>query len=149
MKLCVECLEKKPETEFYRQKSARAGHRRVICKVCCNQKHKDYVERNKDILNARRRAAYQANKGPAIAFNLKRFYGLSLADYDKLFKAQDGRCKICSDHQDTLERRLDVDHNHRSGKVRGLLCIRCNRGIGLLKDDVKVLQAAIRYLQEE
>lgn len=72
-----------------------------------------------------------------------RKYGLTLADYDNLSKAQGGACSIC---WETPTGRLDVDHDHSTGLVRGLLCGRCNSALGLMKDDPARLTAAIAYL---
>lgn len=73
----------------------------------------------------------------------KRF-GIGLAEYDALFKAQRGVCAICNKQSD---KKLAVDHDHDTGEVRGLLCGACNRGIGLLKDDAQILHKAIEYLK--
>jgi len=59
---------------------------------------------------------------------LKREYGMTLADYDKMFAEQKGLCKICGD--DSLNKRLAVDHDHQTGEVRGLLCGSCNTKLG-------------------
>ncbi len=75
-------------------------------------------------------------------------YGITIKDYDAMFLEQRGVCKICSLPQ-TNKRciHLCVDHDHDTGKVRGLLCDPCNRAIGLLKDDERLLQKAIDYLR--
>ena len=59
-------------------------------------------------------------------YNLRHFYGLSLADYDLMLVSQNGLCKGCYTHHSQLNRGLFVDHNHATGKVRGLLCMNCN-----------------------
>lgn len=79
---------------------------------------------------------------------LQQKYGISQADYDTLLASQDGKCAIC-DGTDLSGRRLSVDHDHASGAVRGLLCHPCNVAIGLLKDDVQVLERAIEYLARD
>jgi hypothetical protein len=79
-------------------------------------------------------------------YYLRKTYGISLEEFNRMFEAQDGCCKICgySDADDPLV----VDHCHRSGDVRGLLCGRCNRGIGSFFDDPNILQNAIDYIEE-
>lgn len=72
--------------------------------------------------------------------------GLSIDQYNILFKQQEGKCAICGTHQDKLKQSLCVDHNHKTNQIRGLLCGKCNRGIGYLNDDVNVLEKAIQYL---
>ena len=71
-------------------------------------------------------------------------YGLSKEEYYSLLENQNGVCAICF-KKDKI--RLAVDHNHNTGKVRGLLCSNCNRGIGLLKDSTAMLLSAAQYLQ--
>jgi hypothetical protein len=73
----------------------------------------------------------------------QRLYGLSRTDYEALGKAQRERCPICK-----RATKLVVDHCHRSGKVRALLCDRCNRLLGVAGDDVALLQASIRFLKK-
>lgn len=132
----------------YRRKDG-TSQTRTDCKVCCNKNSKKYLDVNRNRINSQRAENYRKDKSRAIESNLKRYYGISLAIYVQIFKKQNGRCKLCNVHQSQFERRFDVDHNHKTGKIRGLLCIRCNRGIGLLKDDVKILKRAIRYLQKK
>jgi len=96
--------------------------------------------------------------------HLRRQYGITLEHYERLFAQQNGVCAICGDPPGLGntnlgrkgERRqgrptrplLAVDHDHVTGKVRGLLCIPCNRGIGFLKDSADVIRFALKYLEE-
>jgi len=85
-----------------------------------------------------------------LELHMMKTYGLDLKDYEKMLKAQNYNCAICgSPPPNNRKTRLAIDHCHTSGKVRGLLCDRCNRSIGLLKDDVSVLESAIKYLTKE
>jgi hypothetical protein len=79
---------------------------------------------------------------------LTKKYGITPEDYDNMYNQQNGCCKICSMHQVNLKAALCVDHCHITGKVRGLLCHKCNLLIGHAKDDINVLQNAIKYLNE-
>lgn len=76
---------------------------------------------------------------------LKRTYGITLEEYDKLFEEQKGVCWICQ--QESTER-LCVDHAHDTGQIRGLLCRKCNLVIGNADEDVAVLNRAIDYLRK-
>lgn len=78
---------------------------------------------------------------------IKHRFGLSLEQYDKMLKDQDYRCAICRSSSVNSKRvkRFSVDHDHKTGKIRGLLCTPCNRGIGLLGDSV---QRAVAYLEK-
>jgi hypothetical protein len=76
----------------------------------------------------------------------KRKYGLTLEQYTELFNKQNGKCAICGKHQTELKQALCVDHDHQNNNVRGLLCSKCNRGIGMLEDNVQLLTNAINYI---
>jgi hypothetical protein len=84
--------------------------------------------------------------------DLKKNYGLDFKEYQALLEEQDYVCAICKKPETKLDPRsnkpfaLAVDHCHDSNAVRGLLCMKCNRGLGLFEDDPKLLQAALKYL---
>jgi len=81
-----------------------------------------------------------------------RTYGLTLEQYDTLVEVQGGRCAICREAptgRNRNERRLHVDHDHVTGRVRGLLCLMCNRGIGMLRDRADLAQSAADYLRRQ
>lgn len=79
--------------------------------------------------------------------NLARFQ-MQPGDYDTLLSAQGGRCAICgAEEAGGKGGRFNVDHDHATGAIRGLLCYGCNLGIGLLRDDPEVMRAAIRYFE--
>ena len=71
-------------------------------------------------------------------------YGMTPEEYNELFARQGGVCRICSQPQQ--ERRLSIDHDHKTDKVRGLLCIKCNLVLGMANDNIEILNAAIEYL---
>ena len=77
-----------------------------------------------------------------------RKYKISLEQYQQMFDDQQGCCKICRRHQSEFKRRLGVDHCHKTGDVRGILCDDCNRGLGSYKDSEELLLSAIKYLAE-
>ena len=82
--------------------------------------------------------------------NLQYGYGMTLADYDSLLERQGGVCAICGGPPNGRGRRYSnfaVDHDHKTGAVRGLLCSNCNTGIGNLRDDIALLKLAIKYLE--
>jgi hypothetical protein len=79
--------------------------------------------------------------------SLKKSFGISVEEYDSMFKSQGGVCKICNSLNG--KRRLNVDHCHSTGKIRGLLCGNCNLGLGNFKDSPMVLAAAMAYLSGE
>jgi len=77
---------------------------------------------------------------------LKAEYGITLVDYNALLIKQEHKCAICKGDEAETIRGLYVDHNHRTGRVRGLLCQKCNSGVGFLQDSITLMQSAISYL---
>jgi len=77
---------------------------------------------------------------------LKNSYGLSISALDDLLESQEHSCRICNKHLN--QSNLNVDHNHDTGEVRGLLCNNCNRGIGHLQDSIEILESAVEYLKQ-
>lgn len=94
-------------------------------------------------LSAKDRYDYRRNKR---ATHLLRTFDLTVEQYEAMVIAQGGHCALCP-KPDRPEKRLAVDHNHTTGKVRALLCDCCNRGIGLFNDEAARLRAAADYLE--
>lgn len=117
-KACSQCGESKPKDEFHREPRIGDG-RASACKSC-------------DAVKMRERT-------------LKRKYGISADEYDRMVAKQDGVCWICS--QPPGPRGLVVDHCHKTGAVRALLCNNCNALLGMAEDDIPRLLSAIKYLE--
>lgn len=84
---------------------------------------------------------------PAQFYDIYKKYGIDFAIYNKMFKEQEGCCGICKRHQSEFDSRLVVDHNHETGKVRGLLCFQCNTALGLLKENKQSVMNMVIYIQ--
>lgn len=116
-------------------------------KICSSCKNK------LDISNFRKSGKYFAsvcNKCTVENYrerHLMTKYGITLDYYDKLLEVQNYCCDICK-NVNKSERRLCVDHNHTTGKVRGLLCDTCNTALGKFRDNVDLLNEAIKYLKK-
>lgn len=108
-----------------------------------------YPERKKELA----KIWYEKNKNKSQLLTrqakLMRNFGITIEDYNRMFEDQQGCCAICSKHQDVGKIRLAVDHCHTTGKVRGLLCLQCNAGIGNLRDSPELLRIALAYLEKE
>ena len=100
---------------------------------------KRWAQRHPDKVIAYRRK-YRERAG---VLNIVRSFGVSEVEARRLFKIR--RCAICG----TTKGRFHTDHNHKTGKVRGRLCLNCNNGLGRFKDDARLLQKALRYLKKE
>ena len=127
MKICSTCKIEKPFDEFYVREDSKDGYNKK-CKSC----KKDYDNKR-----------YSPEVVWAKA--LKRKYGIDSSTYYKMLEEQDFVCAACSCSQET-DKKLCVDHCHTTGKVRGLLCDRCNQALGLLKDNPETLSNLITYL---
>lgn len=77
---------------------------------------------------------------------IHRLYCLSSEEYERSIKEQNYKCKICK-RANSTGKRLAIDHCHRTGKVRGLLCEKCNHGLGKFEDNISFLKEAIKYLE--
>lgn len=117
--------------------------------VKCNN-HIFYLDRNKKrlCLSCHQKRLHLYEKSPKgkqkrKGYNFKRQYNFSVDEFQKLKKQQKGRCAIC--HK---RKQLCVDHNHKSRKIRGLLCRTCNLAIGFFFDQIQLLEEAIRYLRD-
>lgn len=79
---------------------------------------------------------------------LKALYGITLEQYNEMLLKQNNQCAICHKYNTALQKPLFVDHDHKTGKVRGLLCTKCNFMLGAIQDSVNILKYAIKYLKE-
>lgn len=142
MKICSKCKIKKKNSEFYRKVD---GVFRAECKDC----HKKLSE---SCRKRRRKINSEHTKLMGRKANLKRFHGMTIEEYDALYQQQKGVCAICGRKETSKNqwgvKRLAVDHDHKTGRIRGLLCERCNQGIGKLREDVGILLKAIEYLSK-
>ena len=77
--------------------------------------------------------------------HLKEAYGITIQDYDRILASQGGKCAICKGG--TSKRHFAVDHNHKNGQIRGLLCARCNTGLARFMDNITNLRRAVRYMK--
>lgn len=127
MKVCARCKNEKPLAEFHRQPRGAQG-RHSWCAQCCN-------------------AYYKERRGPATPeqrhrWNMSRRYGLTLDSLNAMRQEQRNLCAICE--QPMV--RMKVDHDHETGKVRGLLCHRCNLLLAGVENPV-FLKRALTYLR--
>lgn len=139
-KTCPVCKERKPLWGFSKNKRVACG----LCSYCkeCNKKEcKQYRKSNPIITSHKERIGW-----------LRRTYNITLEEYQKIFDAQNGVCYICKQPETCRAKNgiknLAVDHCHKTGKVRGLLCTNCNKTLGNVKDNIGLLQKMVAYLKE-
>jgi hypothetical protein len=118
------------------------------------QFERDRYQNNKDHYKAAHKAYYKANRERLLVYYRSEWlkqYGLTKETYQVMVNAQEGRCAVCRRKPQDCNRRnenLAVDHNHLTGKVRGLLCHHCNVAIGLASESADRLEMLARYLRE-
>lgn len=140
MKTCSKCKEEKPESEFYPDKR-RDSKLCSRCKRCGAVYSAEWRNRNPHKAKER----YWGNRDFERERHLKRKYGITLSDYADMLSKQNGSCAICR-APEPENRTLDVDHDHATGRVRGLLCTSCNRMLGHSGDNAENLVRAAQYL---
>lgn len=145
MKRCSTCREEKPLSDFSKD-SYRPDGLRTYCKRCGVDYSMGWEARNRERRNARRREnPPPSNQGDGRHdLYLKRAYGITHDDYAEMLEEQGYGCAICGGTDES--RRLAVDHCHETQRVRGLLCGRCNRGLGHFGDDPELMHRAVEYL---
>jgi hypothetical protein len=125
------CGVEKNILEFY-MRDKKTGRRHSACKECDK---------------ARVKARHQANPERTRNNDLKRNYGITLQEHQEMYKNQNGVCAICKGEGDGKWKKLCVDHDHKTGKVRQLLCRNCNMVLGQVGDNANLLEEMIKYLQ--
>ena len=80
---------------------------------------------------------------------LKQKFGINYDQYQMILQEQNGVCAICDESEPVVNRSLSVDHDHETGKIRGLLCSNCNPGIGKFKEKIELLKKAVAYLERD
>ena len=141
-KTCKICKQEKSLEEFHKCGKANASY----CKPCQALFYKEWRAKNIESIRIKDAKRYKPMPSDKRAdSHLKRRYGISYVDYISMFEEQKGVCKICG--QESVRKRLSVDHCHTTGKVRGLLCERCNTLLGRVKDNPIILDNAAFYLR--
>ena len=133
-KTCLKCSVEKPLEDFYKffDKWSNKQYASARCKLC----HQEYRRESPTTPRNRKSEKLQLR------------YGLTYEQWEKMKTNESYSCMICGITEAETARKLDVDHCHSSGKVRGILCNPCNNMIGHAKDNVAALRAAADYLEE-
>lgn len=139
------CKQENPQPldYFYKLKNGLQSH----CKSCIKQRSKEWCAKNPEKRKRMIRDLYRADPIKAKGYQLKHEFGLSIEQYKLLLYIQDNKCAICKRNESEFTKKLSVDHDHSTNKIRGLLCGNCNRAIGLFKEDKEVISKAIDYLE--
>jgi recombination endonuclease VII len=112
-------------------------------KVKLRKRRKTFYDKNRVRIVARQREIYRKNKARYRNYRLRDQYGITVAQFNARLAEQDHKCPICGD----IDAKFVVDHDHETGSVRGIICGRCNSGLGMLQDSLENLKSAVRYLE--
>jgi hypothetical protein len=145
-KTCTKCKQEKTLENFYTRSS---GALRKDCISCCSKRNKEYYLSNKKQVTETNKKWAQKNKDKIRDTKLKSKFGITLEKKNQLFNSQGKCCAICRATRNNKDRDWDVDHCHKTGVVRGILCSNCNRALGLFQDDPIVLLNAHQYLNQK
>ncbi len=153
---CTGCDITKPIKEFTKDKYDKSGYT-YRCKSCRNRASKTWRLANQDkvkTLNLKHRETrkeYYNSPETKLKYRkayIERTFKISYSFYEKLLDSQKGVCSICSKPETSSKNKyLSVDHDHSTGKIRGLLCNSCNRALGYFYDNIKIMKNAIKYLK--
>jgi hypothetical protein len=171
-KKCPICDKEKPLNDFYKGKNYKLGVR-SYCKECEIKNAKLWTNKNLEKSKLSKKAYYSSHKKQELNrakkrrkehpeifkkwreehryytknWHLKKNYGITLVQYNEMLIAQNGTCIICKREEIDKNKSLAVDHDHQTGKVRGLLCRRCNTVLGLLNENPEIFNTFINYLK--
>lgn len=167
MKRCRCCKEQKPESDFNKVLDERHpdGFRQK-CKSCRNTVRRRRRGEVREKVNSRKmelwhqltddqkRESYQKRSHKVFVWKLSAKFGITLEQYEGMVSRQGNKCAICGVHASEASRsnpnkRLHIDHCHKTGRVRGLLCNACNVGLGSFRDSQEVMNKAISYLSSQ
>ena len=173
--LCSACKGEFPTSSFHKATKTTRGYQ-YKCKTCVSaddkseyrktyqrvkvaqwresnpdkrkeQKRRHY-EKHKDKIDQRAKDWYENNKERHVNNALLRKYGVTLDQYNLLRAQQDFRCAVCNAHETDVGKQMFVDHDHVTGKIRKLLCTKCNVGIGMLQDNPAIMERAATYIRD-
>ncbi len=150
-KKCSKC-GKRRLLKFYNKKSSSKDGLGYTCKDC----NKEYQSKYRGLHGAKSREYARLRRirlpDEYFKYSIRDLYGMEPEDYQELLSDQKGLCAICGNKESARSRRdgkvkrLAVDHNHKTGNNRGLLCGKCNMALGSFGDNVDLLKSAIKYL---
>ena len=138
-KRCQDCGVTKPLSDFgvYKRPHRAKDTEHKMCKLCYNARMVKYMSSEEQRLKK-------------YYLKIEKKYGITRQDYEDMLAEQNGVCAICGkiNRFDAFHQRLAVDHNHDTGNVRGILCTSCNSALGMVDDNIEVLEKMISYLKE-
>ncbi len=148
--ICKECKKKSDNSPLAigRRRRYQQNNKEKAKLYCANNKERinknkiKYREKHKENIAKYQKEYRQNNKSKQRKYNLKKYHNMTVEQYEKMLDNQSGLCDICKE-----VKQLVVDHNHKTGKVRSLLCRNCNTGLGSFYENISILTNAIKYIE--
>lgn len=159
-KICCKCKTEK-DNKYFAKDNCQKDKLHSYCKECVNIISKKYYYKNKEKIQKRMnkyssehreqkreyaKTWYIKNKDRKKEYHIRKAFGIDISKYNIILKNQNNKCAICDIDNNNLNRSLVIDHCHKTGKIRGLLCGRCNLMLGNIKDNKNILKKMIKYL---
>jgi hypothetical protein len=161
IKICPKCGRDSATTSFEKHSGYKKKSRTRLCDDCFREKSRERMaryfedpevnERAREYYRKRKASNPESIKNTAFKCSLKLKYGLTVEAYNSMVVAQENKCSICKrtpDEAKSKNKRLSIDHCHKTGLVRALLCQACNSSVGLLGDDPSRVLAVYEYLKK-
>ena len=135
----------------------KSGNEKLVCDKCRREKSSLWQKENKERVNEKNRKwvanNYEKKYSNSKNSKLLKEYGITLEEYYKISESQNNKCKICNKEETReskgIKWKLSVDHCHKTGKIRGLLCGKCNVGLAKFEEEERQFLNAIKYLKGE
>ncbi|WP_363928481.1 endonuclease VII domain-containing protein [Thalassospira sp.] len=148
MRQCTSCFQTLPLHCFYTNSNAPDG-RRSKCKECQRVVSSAYKKKRRALANKGLLPPFKnEDKVSRTEYSLRKLYGISLEQYDKMREDQNYCCAVCLKHETSQKKRLSVDHSHTTGEIRGLLCENCNLSLIAQREDPDIFLRAADYLKK-
>lgn len=146
-RLCKRCDKLRSLDLFYKRLEKESR-----CKLCVSEMRKvKYLEKKEEVI-ARVKRYRDSNPEKIRDCKLRQAYGVGVEYFDAKLREQDGKCAVCGCDRKVIWRgrevRMALDHDHISNKPRGILCIKCNRALGLLEENIESMQNMIDYIKK-
>jgi hypothetical protein len=156
VKNCKKCKISQPLENFNKSLRHKYG-KNIYCKTCVNKNTRLYYAKTVDKRKEYSQKYEKERRDRPKDHNTKKknsrmflIYGITDVDYKEMLMNQGGVCKVCKGPPNVLgQKRMAIDHNHKTGEVRGLICMICNVMLGHAKDSIQILTSAIEYLKSE
>ena len=154
MKICTKCKIARSLDQFEKNSRAKDGLN-YHCKECRREAARARYKKNPKPHVERNRKYREGNPDKIRCLKFRTVFGITLEEYERMSATQNNLCAICKLPETSLNnqkvggvRRLAVDHNHKTGQVRELLCSHCNKALGSAREDIKILSRMIEYIKK-